>query len=204
MPREIGQQFAAVGRVNDLRVEHQAVAPGRLVGGDGERRAFGSRHHLEPRRQAVDPVAVAHPHLVPFADLPEPVEQGARRHHLDEGAPEFLLVRGDDLAAQLLVQSLLAIADGEQRQAAVEQFLRRPRAFMFRHRGRTAGEDDALGGEPPEGVAGGGERGDLAIDAGLAHPPGDELGDLAAEVDDEDGFAGLDGHGGRITNLAAL
>ena len=28
---------------------------------------------------------------------------------------------------------------------------------------------------------------DLAVDAGLAHAPGDELGDLAAEIDDEDG-----------------
>ena len=27
---------------------------------------------------------------------------------------------------------------------------------------------------------------DLAIDAGLAHPPGDELRHLGAEVDDED------------------
>ena len=31
------------------------------------------------------------------------------------------------------------------------------------------------------------ERRDLAIDPGLAHPPGDELGHLAAEIDDEDG-----------------
>jgi hypothetical protein len=28
---------------------------------------------------------------------------------------------------------------------------------------------------------------DFGIDAGFAHPPGDQLGDLAAEIDDEDG-----------------
>ena len=32
------------------------------------------------------------------------------------------------------------------------------------------------------------------IDSGLAHAPGDELGHLAAEVDDENGIAGLYGH----------
>ena len=42
------------------------------------------------------------------------------------------------------------------------------------------------------------ERRDLAIDARLAHAPRDQLGHLAAEVDDEDGLGGLDRHGGPI------
>src|SRR5215469_12284907 len=53
------------------------------------------------------------------------------------------------------------------------------------HRSRAAGKDHALG-------AHGSERGlrvlignDLAIDFLLAHPPGDELGHLRAEIDDE-------------------
>jgi hypothetical protein len=32
---------------------------------------------------------------------------------------------------------------------------------------------------------------DLAVDVGLAYPPGDELGVLRAEVDDEDGVDGV-------------
>ena len=150
VPREIGEQFAAVGRVHDLGVEHHRIAARILVGGDGEGRAFGRRDHLEPRRQGLDPVAVAHPHLVLFADLPQPVEQGARRNHLDEGAAELLLVGGDDPPAQLLVERLLAVADGEQRHAAVEQDLRRLGAVLQRHRRRPAGKDHALGLHPLE------------------------------------------------------
>ena len=59
--------------------------------------------------------------------------------------PNSLLVGRDDLAAELLVQRLLAVADAEQRQAAVEERLRRARAFRLDHRGRAAGEDDPLG-----------------------------------------------------------
>ncbi len=71
------------------------------------------------------------------------------------------------------------------------------------HRRRPAGEDDALGLQPLERFFGGVERRDLAIDAGLAHAPRDQLRHLAAEVDDEDGFGGLDRHGGRIESAAA-
>ena len=55
-----------------------------------------------------------------------------------------------------------------------------------------------FGLQPLERLVGGVERGDLAIDAGLAHAARDQLGHLAAEVDDEDGFGGLDRHGGPI------
>ena len=198
---EIGEQLAAVGRVHDLRVEHQRIAPGFLVGGDGERRAFGSGDHLEARRQRLDPVAVAHPHLVLLADVPQPVEQRRRRDDLDERPAEFLLVGGDDLAAELLVQRLLAVADGEQWNAAVEHDLRRPRAAVLGHRRRSAREDHAPGLKPLECLLGSVERSDLAIDAGLAHAPRDQLGHLAAEVDDEDGLGGLDRHGGPIESI---
>ena len=43
------------------------------------------------------------------------------------------------------------------------------------------------------------EGNDLAIDARLAHAAGDQLGDLAAEIDDEDGVGCASGfHGGRL------
>ncbi len=113
---EIGEQFAAVGRVHDLRVEHQAVALRLLVGGDREGRAFRAGDDLEPGRERLDAVAVAHPHLVLFADVPQAVEQGRRRDDVDERAAELALVGGDHLAAKLLVKRLLAVADAEQRQ----------------------------------------------------------------------------------------
>ena len=54
-----------------------------------------------------------------------------------------------------------------------------------------------LGAQPFEGFLGGVERGDLAIDARFADAAGDELGHLAAEVDDEQGF-------GRLHEAAGL
>ena len=72
---EIGQQFAAVRRVHHFGVEHQAEEAPLLVGGDRVGSAFGMGDDLEPLRQSLDPVAVAHPDLVPLALAPEAVEQ---------------------------------------------------------------------------------------------------------------------------------
>ncbi len=150
MADEIGEQLAAVGGVHDLGMEHHGVALGRFVGRDRERRAFRRRDHVEARRERLDAVAVAHPHLVLLADAPQPVEQCRGREDIDIGAAEFLLVGRDDLAAQLLVQRLLAVADAEQRDAAVEHDLRRARRILPHHRRRAAREDHALGPHPLE------------------------------------------------------
>ena len=69
----------AVGRVDDLGMEHQAVVAALLVGDEGEGRVLGSRDAGETGRQAGDAVAVAHPHDVALAGLPHAVEQRARR-----------------------------------------------------------------------------------------------------------------------------
>ncbi len=128
---EIGEQLAAVGGVHDLGVEHQAVALCLLVGRDRERCPFRARDDVEARRQCLDAVAVAHPHLVLLADLPQAVEQRDWSDDLDKGAAELALVRADHFAAQLLMQSLLTVANSEQRNAAVEQRLRRARAVRL-------------------------------------------------------------------------
>ena len=60
-----------------------------------------------------------------------------------------------------------------------------------------------LGLQPREGLVGAVERRDLAIDPGLAHPPGDQLGHLAAEIDDEDGIGGWMRHGRAIAERRA-
>src|SRR4051794_36306876 len=118
---------------------------------------------------------MAHPHLMLLADGPQAIEQRGRGDDVDEGAAELAAVGRDHRAAELLVQRLLTIADAEQRKPAIEQGLWGARAVLGRHRGRSAGEDDALGPEPLERLLGGVERSDLAIDARLAHAPGDQL-----------------------------
>ena len=66
------------------------------------------------------------------------------------------------------------------------------RGVAFDHAGRPAGEDDRAGLRGFQRLRRLVERHDLAIDARFAHAPRDELRELGAEIDDQNG----DGHGG--------
>ena len=76
---EVADQLAALRRVRHLGVELHGVELALLVGDGGERRALGDADHLEAGRQPRDAVAVAHPHGVALALLPDAVEQGGLR-----------------------------------------------------------------------------------------------------------------------------
>ncbi len=115
---EVGDQLRAVGRMHHLGVEHCRVDAALLVGRDGERRVLARRLDREALRQLRDAVAVAHPDGVALADFPEAVEQRARLADLDVGAAELGGVAAFDGAAELRGGRLLAVADGENRQAA--------------------------------------------------------------------------------------
>ena len=92
-----------------------------------------------------------------------------------------------DLAAQLQSHGLLAVADPEQRQTSLEHLVRRAGAALLRGRGRPAGEDHALRPHGREGFGGLVEGMDLAIDAGFAQSPRDQLRHLRPKIDDQDG-----------------
>ena len=198
VPREIGQQAPAVGGVHDFGMEHHRIEAARFVGGDRIGGTLRSGDDGKAVGQLLHPVAMAHPHLVTFALLPKPVEQGAIADHLDEGAAEFAIVGCRDNPAQLMRHGLLPVTDGEYGKAGVEEVLWRPWAVFPHHRRRSAGKDDPLGRQPLKGFRRGIERRDLAINARLAHPPGDQLRHLAAEVDDEDGVGGMRRHGEHL------
>ena len=188
MTGKIGDQLAAVGGVDDLGVELDAVEAATLVGDDRIGRAIRRRDRGEAGRERVDLVAVAHPHLVALAFRPQSVEQRAGGFDLDECLTKLAAIaRNDDIAAKLRAHQLLAVADAKHRHAGLEEGLRRARAVAFGDRGGAAGQNDALGLQPLIGRFGGLERRDLAIHPSLADPAGDQLGHLAAEIDDEDG-----------------
>ena len=206
MAREIGEQLRAIRRVEHLGVELRAViAPlvigdqreGRPVAGGDDAEALGELRHL---------VAVAHPHLVPLADVPQAFEQYAGLGHGQEGAAEFAAFAGFvprlHLAAQLGGHHLLAVTDAENREPRVEQHLRRARGALVAHAGRRSGQDDALGLYPFERLFGLGERRDLGIDARFAHAARDQLSHLAAEIDDKDGIGEMVWLHGRAVSAA--
>ena len=176
----------------------------RLVGDDRERRPVRYRDDLEARREFGDLVAVAHPYLMPLAHRPQAVEQQAFLGHRQEGAAELARIPRLDRATELVAHHLLAVTDAEDRHAGIEHYLRRTRRSFLGHPGGRSRQDDALGLQPLEGGFSALERGDLAIDPGLAHAARDQLGHLAAEIDDEDGLVGKAGrHGWPIRSQRA-
>ena len=191
-------QLAALRRVRDLGVEEDAVEAPLVVGDRGIGRGLARRHRAKARRQRVDPVAMAHPHLLARALRPQPVEQAALAEDVDRGAAELLMVAEGDPAAELGAHRLHAVADAEHRHAEPKDDFRRARRGARGHRGRPAGQDDRRRRKFPHLLLGDRERVDLAINAALAHPARDQLGDLAAEIEDQDTV----GHGG--SSLAAL
>ena len=134
---------------------------------------------------------MAHPHRIAAADVPEAVEQRAGFQDFDICTPKFRSVAALDRTAQLRAQSLLAVTDGKDRQAAVEHYLRRAWRTLGHDRRGAARQYNALGLHSRECLCGSVEWGNFRIDPGLAHAAGDKLGDLATKVDDEDGIAGL-------------
>gem|GEM_PF-3412553 len=184
--------------MHHFRVEHGGVVAAALVGGDGEGRILRRRDDFKTLGEFGDPVTVAHPDGIASADVPEALEQRARRLHLEIGTAELRRMAALDDAAELGAERLLAIADAEDRDSGVEDRLWRPRAAFRRHRGRTAGEDHALRLHLLEGRSGVLERVDLAIDPGFADAARNQLRHLAAEIDDQDGVGVLERHGWPI------
>ena len=139
---EIAQQLRALRRVHDLGMEQHAVKPAAVVGDRGVGRRFAGRHGAEAGRQGIDPVAVAHPHLLAPAFRPQAVEQAALVEDVDKGAAEFLMVAQRDPAAELRAHRLHAVADAEHRHAEPEDDLGGARRGGLGQRGGTARQDD--------------------------------------------------------------
>jgi hypothetical protein len=183
---EVAQHVLALRGVDDLRMELDAVqvAGRRLETGERGRRAcLGGRP--EAVRQARDRVAVAHPDrliAVEAGEQPVVVGDGDRRR------PVFPFRGRDDVTAELARHQLGAVADPEHRDPARPDPGIRLRSVRVIDRVRAAREDDRLRPAPldlvPRRVVGD----ELGIDVQLADAAGDQLGELAAEVEDDDGI----------------
>lgn len=92
-----------------------------------------------------------------------------------------------DGAAERLGHQLEAVAHAEDRHAGLEDRAVELRRALFVDRRGAAGEDDRLGVLGEHLGDRHAARHDLAVDPGLTHPTGDELGVLGTEVDDQDG-----------------
>ena len=154
-------------------------------GGDGRiGRAGGD---AEAGRHGDHAVAVAHPHRQP-APGRQTIEQPMLIVDGHFRRAELLARRTFHGATELAGHGLHPIADAEHRHTGREHRLWNPRRLGRDGGFRPAGQHDAarpsLGQVCCRGVPGH----DLAIDAGFAHAPGDELGGLRAEIQDQQAF----------------
>ena len=77
LAHEIGDQLGPIGGVGDFGVELGAVKLASFVCDHRKRGAIGNGDDFEAGGEAGYLVAVAHPHLMAFAYLPQPVKQRA-------------------------------------------------------------------------------------------------------------------------------
>ena len=191
LAHEALEQMLALQRVRDFGMELHGVEAPRFIDHGGERRVGALRHRGESRRQRLDAVAVAHPHVEHGAALrvlaiEQPVEQLVGRDAGDFGVAELTVIAGQHLAAELLRHGLHAVADAEHGHAELEHRLRCARRFLVGDRFGTTREDDALRLPLADVVVADVPGQDFAVDAELAHAARDELGVLGAEVEDQD------------------
>ena len=107
------------------------------------------------------------------------------------------MVERDDVAAQFVGHQLGAVADAEDGDAPGPDGRVRPWGVGVVDRVRAAGQDDRPGAPALEFGERRVVRQQLGVDVQFADAPGDQLGELAAEVEDDDGRALLLVRGGR-------
>jgi len=108
------------------------------------------------------------------------------------------------LAAQLLGHGLHAVTNTQYRHAEFEHGLRSTRRPGFGNRMMTPREDDALGREIANKRVIDVVRMNFRIDMRFAHAPGDQLGDLGAEIENQDFVVHRGGKLERVGDLERL
>ncbi|EON33565.1 cytosine deaminase [Gordonia terrae C-6] len=179
---EAREDLLAVRRVQHLGVVlHTGHAALQVLEGR-HRRAGGRSGDGESLGRALDGVVVAHPHRLGFREtlMEHAFAVGRQRR-----ATELASAGVGDLAAQRVRHRLEPVADAEHRDVEVEEGGIEVGCVLGVHRRRTARQDDRdrvlLLDLLDRDVVGD----HLGVDAGLAHPAGDQLRVLRPEVDDE-------------------
>ena len=117
----------------------------------------------------------------------------------DVGRAVLAVVERDDVAAELVGHQLGAVADPEDGDAAGPDRRVGPWGARVVDRIRAARQDDRPGAAPFELGVRRVVGQQLRVDVELADAPGDELCELAAEIEDDDGLAVVGvGRGGAI------
>jgi hypothetical protein len=186
--QEVLQLALTERRVQHLGVPLHAVQLAVVVLERRHRRARRRGGDPQPLRRRGDGVAVAHPHRLALGLAgPNSVEEAPARPAWAWRRTRDRPVRCD-LAPERARHRLEAVADAEDRYAGREQRRVEGGGAVGVHAARPPGQHDRRGLAVQDRRAGDRVRHDLAVDARLADPPGDELRVLRPEVHDEDGM----------------
>ena len=129
---------------------------------------------------------MAHPdRLIPLEAGEQAVIVGDR----DVRRPVLAPVGRQHVPAQLPGHQVRAVADPEDRDPAGPHRRVGPGRVVVVDRVRAAREDDRAGAPPLQLLVGRVVREELRVDVELAHAARDQLGELAAEVEHDDGGA---------------
>ena len=96
---KIREQFGAVRRVHNFRVELHRIDLARFVCDGGEWCAVGFGNHVKPVRDRVHTVAMAHPYLMARPDFPHAVKERALFYDFNLGAAELAMIGAFNIAA---------------------------------------------------------------------------------------------------------
>ncbi len=178
---EVLQDVLPVRRVDDFRVELDAVEPPRRILECRDGRRGGASRDRRAERRRGDRVAMAHPHGLLRR---QPVEERARAV-VELGLAELRGPGSRDFAAELERHQLGAVADAERGDPELEELLVHPRRPLRVDRRGAAGEDHRDGVAPADLRRAQRVRDELGVDAGIANASRDQLRVLAAEVEHE-------------------
>ncbi len=182
------EDLRAVRGMDDLGVELDPVEPAIAALKRRDRRAGARGQRGEPLGGLEDGVTVAHPALLLGRQAREKLAAVAGERKM--GATELPGVGALDAAAKRLDHGLHPVTDAEHRQTELEELGAQGGSAGRVHGRRAAGEDQRGGIAAANRLDRCVVREELGEDAQLAHPPRDELGVLAAEVEDQHLFAG--------------
>ena len=183
LTEEAVEDLRAVRRVDDLGVELDPVEAllGALERGDRRARAGGESD--EAGRGLEDAVAVAHPALLlmrqPGQQTSAAVGEDQRR------AAELPRIGALDAAAEDVDHRLHPVADAQHRDLELQQLTSQLRCALRVDGGRAARQDQRRRAPLADPLHGGVVGQQLGEHPALADPPGNQLGVLPPEVEDQ-------------------
>jgi len=160
-----------------------AVEAARIVGHGGHRAIRCVRNGHKALRRARHLIGMAHP---AGALGPETCQQAAVYSvHGHIGTPVFAARAALHRRAQQVRHQLHAVADAQNRHAQLKYALVHPGRALIQHAGRASAENDAHGLDGPDirQLRAAGQH--AGIDPALTYTPGNQLGVLAAKVQNQ-------------------